>query len=687
MKLNTVLYIVAIILLNIASTTMFFRIDLTENRSYSLSKSSQALVGNLEEPLTIKVFLSENLPVPYNTLERDIRDILGEYQLKANKHFNYTIDLIKKDEEPSVSPETYGITEVTIRSIEQDEMKAVSAYIGMTFIHGDLTETIPAIQYNENLEFVITNTIRKMTEKTTFLLSMEENIKVKLIVSPILKKVSNDFVNYKSSLESVINELNKDYFNRVSLELIEPSTSEIDPLVEKYSLNKLSLGNTNGGSDASALASIVLEGKDEIAREEIVTNDIFGRTVIVQPEQLKDRIKASIDKMIGAGTTVGYLVSNGTINFGQNQQMFFQQQDPGLNSLKRIISEGYNLVQVDLADGEISDDIKTLIIARPKNAFTERELYLLDQFVMKGNSLLVAIDNFEADMQAAQYGQEKYNPINHGLKDFLNHHGIIIEDNIVMDEESFKQVQRDNRGSIVENQIYFAPMIKGENINRSLSFLNGVNELLTFKMSEVRAENPEDKSVKTLFSTSDNSWISTLENITLNPNRIIPPSEKQSYSVAALKDSDFVSYFNNREIPAKEYKEFSEDNSNVEQISGVDERENLIKESQIGSIMVVGSSEVFTDQLITGDFPSNILMIQNTLDYLSGRGDYTEMRSKGVFNRPMDDTKAAKRNFIKYFNIIGLPILVALAGLISYLLWIQKKRKIMAIFQGGLYEK
>lgn len=687
MKLKTALYIVAIVLLNIASTTMFFRIDLTENGSYSLSDSSKALVGNLEEPLTIKVFLSENLPVPYNTLERDIRDILGEYQLKANKHFNYTIDLIKKDEEPVVSPETYGITEVTIRSIEQDEMKAVSSYIGMAFIHGDLTHTIPAIQYNENLEFVITNTIRKMTEKTTFLLSMEENIKVKLIISPILKKVSSDFVNYKDSLENVIEELNRDYFNRISLEVIEPSASDIDPLVEKYSINKLSLGNTNGESEISALASIVLEGRDEVAREEIVGNDIFGRTVIVQPEELKDKIKASIDKMIGAGTTVGYLVSNGTINFGQNQQMFFQQQDPQLNGLKRIISDGYNLVQVDLSKGEISDDVKTLIIARPKNAFTDRELYLLDQFVMKGNSLLVAVDNFEADMQAAQYGQEKYNPINHGLKDFLKHHGIIVEDNIVMDENSFKQVQRDNRGSIVENQIYFAPMIKGENINTDLSFLKGVNELLTFKMSEVRAENPDDKSVKTLFSASDNSWTSTLDNLTLNPNRIIPPSEKQSYSVATLKDGDFISYFNNREVPAKEYKEATEGNVKVDDISGVNEKESLIKESLVGNIMVLGSSEIFTDQLVNGDFPSNILLIQNTIDYLSGRGDYTEMRSKGVFSRPMEDTKAAKRNFIKYFNIIGLPVLIALAGLFSYLLWTQKRRKIMAIFQGGLNEK
>ena len=162
-KLRYGLYILAIILLNIAATTLFFRVDLTENKSYSLSDASKDLVKNLEEPLTIKVFLSENLPVPYNTLERDLRDILMEYKLKANRHFNFTIDLINKEEEQTITPETYNIHPVNIQNIDQDEVKVVSAYIGMTFIHGDLVETIPAIQYNQNLELVITYKIRTLT--------------------------------------------------------------------------------------------------------------------------------------------------------------------------------------------------------------------------------------------------------------------------------------------------------------------------------------------------------------------------------------------------------------------------------------------------------------------------------------------------------------------------------------------
>jgi hypothetical protein len=63
------------------------------------------------------------------------------------------------------------------------------------------------------------------------------------------------------------------------------------------------------------------------------------------------------------------------------------------------------------------------------------------------------------------------------------------------------------------------------------------------------------------------------------------------------------------------------------------------------------------------------------------------MRSKGVFNRPMIETSPAKRNFIKTLNIAGVPLLVGLMGLLAYFLWLGRKKKIMAIFQGGQNEE
>lgn len=681
MKLRYTLYIAVIILINIAATTLFFRIDLTENNSYSLSQASKELVKNLEEPLTIKVFLSEKLPVPYNTLERDIRDILMEYQLEANKHFNYTIDIIKKDVEPDVDPSTYGITTVNIQNIDQDEVKVVSAYIGMTFIHGDLVETIPAIQYNQNLELIITNTVRTLTEKTTSLLSLKENIKVKLFISEILYQVSNDLRSYSSSLESIIAELNSEYFNKIDFEFINPLDGEITSLQSKYDFTTLNLED-GSGKVSKAIASLVIEGENEFGITSLIEKDIFGRTTIVRPEDLTDGIKSKIDKMIGAGTKIGYLTSNGTIPMNQNQMAGISgQQEPTINTLSSIINQSYTMSAIDLSEGKIRDDIKTLIIARPTVSFSDRELFLLDQFLLKGNSLLLALDQFEMDMEKSnpQYGQEVYKLVDHGLSELLRNYGITMSENMVMDEKSFNQIQRDNKGSIIETQIYFAPLVQPENINKDLPFLKSVNELITFRMAEVKATDIEDDSVISLFSTTDKGWHSTLENLTMSPDRIMPSPERASYSMGVIKNSNFSSYYTNRPIPAKVFKT-NEDSDDSESISGVVEEESFTQSSDNGKVIVLGSSDMLTDSILSQNYPSNLLFMQNTLDYLSGRGDYTLMRSKGVFHRPMKETTSVTRNFIKYFNIIGLPILVALAGLLSYLLWVRKKKMVMAMF-------
>ncbi len=691
MKLKTALYILVIILLNIASTTLFFRIDLTENKSYSLSQGSKNLVANLEEPLTIKVFLSQNLPVPYNTLERDIRDILMEYKLKANRHFNYTIDLIDKEKENSVKPETYNIYPVNIQNIEQDEVKVVSAYIGMAFIHGDLIETIPAIQYNENLELIITKNIRKLTEKTTSLLSMKNNIKTTLYISPIMYKVSSNIKNYNNSVSNFIDSVGSEYFNRLDYDFVEVNERDIPKLEKDYGITTLNLTDQNDNT-TKAVASVIITSDQGSSNIDLIVNDIFGRTTLLDDEQLSNEISSRIDKMIGVKTKIGYLTSNGTIPMNQNQMLAFSgQQEPTINNLTSIINENYSFAAVDLKEGFINNDIKTLIIAKPTEKFSERELYLLDQYLLKGNSLLLALDQVTMDMENSNpnYGIEKYMPLDHGLYELLKNYGISLNQNMVMDMNSFKQIQRDQKGSIQETQIYFAPMVQHQNINQDLDVLKGSSELITFRMTEVKALDREDSTVKTLFTTSDKGWTVEPDKLTLIPAMISPSGEMSKISLGVLKDGNFTSFFKGKEIPAKELKEKEEEDEGTESnlISGVTEDEALIESSEKGKLMVLGSSDMITDSILSQNYQSNVLFMQNSIDYLSGREDYTQMRSKGVLNRPMVEVSTIKRNFIKYFNIIGLPIIVALCGLLSYLIWLNKKNRIKQLFMESTNEK
>ena len=133
-----VIYLVIIILLNLAGTTLFFRFDLTDNQMYSISDASKKVVATLSEPLSINVFFTKNLPAPHNNTERYLHDLLEEYALHATRFFNYRFYNVSPDTEGkgiSASENqklarNYGIHPIQIQAVEQDEVKFKKAYMG-----------------------------------------------------------------------------------------------------------------------------------------------------------------------------------------------------------------------------------------------------------------------------------------------------------------------------------------------------------------------------------------------------------------------------------------------------------------------------------------------------------------------------------------------------------------------------
>ena len=147
------IYLVIIVLINVAGMTLFFRIDLTENSIYSISEASKEVVSTLSEPLTINVFFTKNLPAPHNNTERYLHDLLEEYAIHANSYFNYKFYDVSPEAE-GINPLTrenqnlannYGIHPVQIQVYEEDEVKFKKAYMGLVLIHGDMVENIPTI--------------------------------------------------------------------------------------------------------------------------------------------------------------------------------------------------------------------------------------------------------------------------------------------------------------------------------------------------------------------------------------------------------------------------------------------------------------------------------------------------------------------------------------------------------------
>lgn len=79
----------ALILLNILAQHYFFRIDLTEEKRYSVSDATKKLLRSLEKPVTVTVYLEGDLPAGVIRLQKSIQETLEEFQVYAGHQLSF----------------------------------------------------------------------------------------------------------------------------------------------------------------------------------------------------------------------------------------------------------------------------------------------------------------------------------------------------------------------------------------------------------------------------------------------------------------------------------------------------------------------------------------------------------------------------------------------------------------------
>lgn len=93
------LSLIVVILVNVASSFLFYRFDLTQEKRYTLTPSTKKLLKNLNQTVFIEVYLEgKNLPAGIKVLRNETRELLQEFKTLSKGKVNYAffdIDGIK----------------------------------------------------------------------------------------------------------------------------------------------------------------------------------------------------------------------------------------------------------------------------------------------------------------------------------------------------------------------------------------------------------------------------------------------------------------------------------------------------------------------------------------------------------------------------------------------------------------
>lgn len=161
--LNIVLLILAIIAINIIVSKIYFRIDITEDKIYSLSKGSKSILKKLNDKILIKYYFtrsSKEVPFMIKNYANRVEELLKEYaKLSKGKIILETYDT-QPDSDEEEWANRYGIGGIKLPS-------GFNMYFGAVFIKGSKEILIPYfdLRREEFLEYDITEAILS-TQKT-----------------------------------------------------------------------------------------------------------------------------------------------------------------------------------------------------------------------------------------------------------------------------------------------------------------------------------------------------------------------------------------------------------------------------------------------------------------------------------------------------------------------------------------
>jgi gliding-associated putative ABC transporter substrate-binding component GldG len=161
--ISIILFVAIIVVVNILSGHFYFRLDLTEENQYTLSKATKDILNDLDEPITVKAYFSKDLPPQLIKNKNDFREMLVEYGRLSGQMLVYEFVSPNEDEELEMEAMQNGIQPVMINVREKDQMKQQRAYMGAVLSFGEQKETIPVVQPGLAMEYTLSTSIKKLS--------------------------------------------------------------------------------------------------------------------------------------------------------------------------------------------------------------------------------------------------------------------------------------------------------------------------------------------------------------------------------------------------------------------------------------------------------------------------------------------------------------------------------------------
>ena len=666
------------------------RMDVTEGRQYSISDATENYLAQLQEPLLIRGYFSGKTHPLLAPLVPQMRDLIREYEIVGNGRVKVAfIDPLSDPQLEQEANQQYGIQPVPFQVADRYQSSIVSSYFNVLIQYGDEYEVLGfgdliEIQARSeadinvqlrNPEYDLTQAIKKVLSSYQAGGNLFETVKSELAFNGYFSDAAalpEQLVNFKQAIGEILVTTQKQSQGRFTVNFIDPDADHGkigQQIAEEYGFKPMA---TSLFSDQQFYFYMMLEKGEQ--RVQIPLDDLTA-------DSFKRNLQSAIKRFASGFTkTVALVVP-------QSNQPAYGQDVAQFSQLESFLGAELNVVREDLSDGRVSGEADILILAAPK-ALDDRQLFAIDQFLMQGGTVIAATSPYSADLSNRSLNLQKYDS---GLQSWLQHHGFVIEEKLVLDPQNaaFPVPINRNVGGFQLQEIrlldypYFID-IRGIGLNRK-SLITAELPQATLAWAspiQVDTEKQAQRSIAELLASSDQSWLSTsldiMPGITQQGlSMFSPEGDQERQLLGVMSQGQFNSYYSGKPSPLLAQHSAEPSNDAENQADETLRIGSVIEHSpESARIILIGSNDFLRDQVIAllgsaqhTDYLNTLQMIANAVDWSLADTGLLSIRSRGHFNRTLPPMTHTGQLFWEYLNY-GLAILV----LTVIALWERRQR-------------
>lgn len=169
-----------LVVLNVLGTLFFQRFDLTKDKRYTLSPTSLGIVKQVENPLSIKIYMAGDLPADFKRLRQETKQLLEEFQAyNKNIVFEFVDPLENEEESDELTKSLFkkGLTPVNITVDDKGKQSQAMVFPWAIAVYNGKEVNIPLLKNImgasttqkvmgsiQHLEYSIADAINKITK-------------------------------------------------------------------------------------------------------------------------------------------------------------------------------------------------------------------------------------------------------------------------------------------------------------------------------------------------------------------------------------------------------------------------------------------------------------------------------------------------------------------------------------------